>query len=102
MQDLAIANNIISEKDLAKLYAAEIDVPFTELKPQRNQKKRCSSCRTDCALQYNAVVFDIDANQTKLVAMSTDDVQALNFLQKATGRTTSGFTPPQTPRCKPF
>ena len=31
LQDLAIKSNLISEKDLTKLYAEEIDVPFVEL-----------------------------------------------------------------------
>ena len=86
MQDLAIANNIISEKDLTKLYAAEIDVPFTELNPKEIKKETLQQLPERIARQYNAVVFDIDANQTKLVAMSDpDDVQALNFLQKQLG-----------------
>ena len=86
MQDLAIANNIISEKDLTKLYAAEIDVPFTELNPKEIKKETLQQLPERIARQYSAVVFDIDANQTKLVAMSDpDDVQALNFLQKQLG-----------------
>lgn len=86
MQDLAISGNIISEKDLTKLYAAEIDVPFTELNPKEIKKETLQQLPERIARQYNAVVFDIDANQTKLVAMSDpDDVQALNFLQKQLG-----------------
>lgn len=86
MQDLAIASNLISEKDLTKLYAAEIDVPFTELNPKEIKKETLQQLPERIARQYSAVVFDIDGNQTKLVAMSDpDDVQALNFLQKQLG-----------------
>ena len=38
------------------------------------------------ARQYNAVVFDVDEEGTKLVAMEDpDDIQAINFLQKQLG-----------------
>ena len=32
LQDVVIKNNLLSEKDLTKLYADEIEVPFVELK----------------------------------------------------------------------
>ncbi|MGC1177168.1 MAG: hypothetical protein WA843_03800, partial [Candidatus Saccharimonadales bacterium] len=31
LQDIVITNNILSEKDLTKLYAEEIEAPFAEL-----------------------------------------------------------------------
>ena len=31
LQDLAVQSSLISEKDLTKLYAAEIDIPFVEI-----------------------------------------------------------------------
>ena len=36
LQDLVIKNNLLSEKDLTKLYADEIEVPFVELNAARD------------------------------------------------------------------
>jgi len=86
LQDLAIRNNLISEKDLTKLYADEIEVPMIELVAREIKKDNLHLLPERIARQYHAVVFDIDENGTKLVAMEDpDDIQALNFLQKQLG-----------------
>ncbi len=86
LQDLAIRNNLISEKDLTKLYAAEIEVPLIELNARDIKKENLHLLPERIARQYHAIVFDIDENGTKLVAMEDpDDIQALNFLQKQLG-----------------
>jgi type IV pilus assembly protein PilB len=86
LQDLVIKSNLLSEKDLTKLYAAEIDVPFVELNAKEIKHDILKLLPERIARQYNAVVFDIDADGTQLIAMADpDDIQALNFLQKQLG-----------------
>ncbi|MDL2362930.1 MAG: GspE/PulE family protein [Patescibacteria group bacterium] len=86
MQDLAINNNVITEKELTKLYAAEIDVPFVELNAREIEHDILKQLPERIARQYNAVVFEIDETGAKQVAMQDpDDIQALNFLQKQLG-----------------
>jgi type IV pilus assembly protein PilB len=86
LQDLAIKDNLISEKELTKLYAAEIEVPLVELNAKDIKREVLQLLPERIARQYHAVVFDIDENKTKLVAMEDpDDIQALNFLQKQLG-----------------
>lgn len=86
LQDLAIKDNLISEKDLTQLYAQEIEVPLIELKPQDIKKDVLKLLPERIARQYHAVVFGLDEGDTKLVAMEDpDDIQALNFLQKQLG-----------------
>jgi len=86
LQDLAVKNNLISEKDLTQLYAQEIEVPLIELKPQDIKKDVLKLLPERIARQYHAVVFGLDEGDTKLVAMEDpDDIQALNFLQKQLG-----------------
>ena len=86
LQDLAIKANLINEKDLTKLYADEIEVPMIELNPKDIKKEVLKLLPERIARQYHAIVFDTDANGTKLVAMEDpDDIQALNFLQKQLG-----------------
>ena len=85
MQDLVIKNNLLSEKDLTKLYAEEIEVPFVELNAKEIKHEVLKLLPERIARQYSAVVFDVDG-ETKLLAMEDpDDIQALNFLQKQLG-----------------
>jgi len=86
LQDLAIRNNLITEKELTALYAAEIEVPLIELNARDIKKENLHLLPERIARQYHAIVFDVDENKTKLVAMEDpDDIQALNFLQKQLG-----------------
>jgi len=86
LQDLVIANNLLSETDLTKLYAAEIDVPFVELNAKEINHDILKLLPERIARQYNAVVFDVVDENVHMVAMTDpDDIQALNFLQKQLG-----------------
>lgn len=86
LQDLVIKNNLLSEKDLTKLYAEEIEIPFVELNAREIKHDVLKQLPERIARQYNAVVFDVDKKGTKLVAMEDpDDIQALNFLHKQLG-----------------
>lgn len=85
LQDVAIAGNIISEKELTKLYAAEIDVPFVELNPKEIKREVLKLIPERIARQYGVVLFGLE-DDFKLLAMEDpDDVQALSFLQKQLG-----------------
>lgn len=85
LQDLAIVNKLISEEDLTKLYAAEIEVPYVELNAKEIKADVLKQLPERIARQYNAVVFDVQKDG-KLVAMEDpDDIQALNFLHKLLG-----------------
>ena len=86
LQDIVIKNNLLSEKDLTKLYADEIEVPFVELKASEIKHDILKLLPERIARQYNAVVFEVDKDDTKSVAMQDpDDIQAINFLQKQLG-----------------
>jgi len=86
LQDVVLKNNVLSEKDLTKLYAEEIEVPFVELSPREVKHDLLKLLPERIARQYGALVFDVDKKGTKLVAMEDpDDIQAINFLQKQLG-----------------
>src|SRR5690242_19584740 len=77
LQELILKNSILPETDLVKLYAAKIDVPFVELVPKNLRKEVFSLIPEHIARQYNAILFDIQANGTRMLAMEDpDDVQA--------------------------
>src|SRR3989344_40672 len=86
LQDLVLKNNLITEKDLTKLYAEEIDVPFIELNAKEIKREVLRLIPERIARQYNAVAFGVEENGSKLLAMEDpDDIQAINFLQKQLG-----------------
>lgn len=86
LQDLVIKNSLLSEKELTKLYADEVEIPFVELSAHEIKHDVLKQLPERIARQYNAVIFDVDAEGMKLIAMEDpDDIQALNFLQKQLG-----------------
>ena len=86
LQDLVIKDNLITEKDLTKLYAEEIEVPFVELNAKEIKHEFLKLLPERIARQYKAVVFNIDKDGVNMLAMEDpDDIQALNFLQKQLG-----------------
>lgn len=88
LQDIVIRNNVLSEKDLTKLYADEIDVPFIELNAKDIKREVLRLIPERIANQYNVVLFGVEEDGTKLLAMEDpDDVQAITFLQKQLGNT---------------
>jgi type IV pilus assembly protein PilB len=86
IQELAVKNALITEKELTTLYAKEIEVPLVELVPADIKKDVLRTLPERIARQYRAVVFDKDESDASLVAMEDpDDVQARNFLQQQLG-----------------
>jgi type IV pilus assembly protein PilB len=86
LQDLVLKNSILPETDLTKLYAAKIDVPFVEILPKNLRKEVLALIPEHIARQYNAVLFDINKDGTRMLAMEDpDDVQAFSSLQKQLG-----------------
>ncbi|MDQ3123955.1 MAG: Flp pilus assembly complex ATPase component TadA [bacterium] len=86
LQDVAIKANLLSEKELTKLYAAEIEVPYVELEPKDIKREILKLVPERIAAQYQVVLYGVDETGTKLLAMEDpDDVQAINFLKKQLG-----------------
>jgi type IV pilus assembly protein PilB len=86
LQDLAVKNNLISEKELTKLYAEEVDVPYIELNPKEIKLEVLRMIPERIARQYKVVLFGVEDDGTRLLAMEDpDDVQALSFLKKQLG-----------------
>ncbi|GAC1391177.1 MAG: type IV-A pilus assembly ATPase PilB [Candidatus Saccharimonadales bacterium] len=86
MQDIVISTNLISEHDLTKLYAEEADVPFIELNAKEIKREVLRLIPERIARQYGVVLFGVEDDGTKLLAMEDpDDIQAINFLQKQLG-----------------
>lgn len=89
LQDLLIEKEIISEKELTKLFAAYAQIPYVELNSKDIDSTLLKKIPERIARQYNAVIFQADPDGTLHLAMDDpDDVQAVNFLQKEIGEKT--------------
>jgi type IV pilus assembly protein PilB len=86
IQDLALKAGLITEKELTKAYADEIDIPFIELNAHEIKREVLKLIPERVARQYNAVLFGVNDKGEKMLAMEDpDDIQAINFLQKQLG-----------------
>lgn len=86
LQEIVVAANILTETELTKAYAAEIEVPFVEIDPKALDRELLNIIPEKIARQYMAVITGIGDDEIKEVAMEDpDDVQAINFLQKQIG-----------------
>lgn len=89
LQDLVIQNKILTEVELTQLYAKEIDIPYIELKPKDIKREILKLIPERIARQYGVVLFGVEEDGTKLLAMEDpDDIQAVSFLQKQLGSDT--------------
>lgn len=83
LQDVVVATSTLSEKELTKLYAAEIDVPYVELSPKELSPEILNLIPDRVARQYRVVAFNEDNDGVVYVAMEDpDDVPAISFIQK--------------------
>ena len=86
LQAVAISDGLISEAELTKLYAKEIDVPYIDINPKEIKQEVLKIIPERIAKRYKAVLFGVNENGSKLLAMEDpDDIQALSFLQKQLG-----------------
>jgi type IV pilus assembly protein PilB len=95
LQDLVLINHLLSEEELTKLYADEIDIPFVNLSPKEIKREYLKLLPERIARQYGAIVFDVDENHNISLALDDpDDVQAINFLRKQLGDKLKIFSTP--------
>ena len=87
LQDIVVQSNMLSETELTKLYAHEIDVPFAEFAAGNLNRDTLQLIPERVARQYRTAAFDVDQDGVVFVAMEDpDDIQAINFLQKQLGK----------------
>ena len=86
LQELALTSGLISERRLTELYADKVEVPFTDISVKNIPRETLHLIPERIAKQYSAVVFGIDDDGHKLLAIDDpDDIQAISFLQKQLG-----------------
>ncbi len=85
LQDLVVRHELISDKELTKLYADYASIPYIELDPSKIPSETLSLIPERIARQYNAVVFKQEDGVKYLAMEDPDDIQAVDFIQKQLG-----------------
>lgn len=86
LQDVVVAANVISEKELTEAIAEAIDIPFVDINVKEIPREVLHLIPERIARQYNVVAYGAEEDGTKLLAMEDpDDIQAISFLQKQLG-----------------
>lgn len=80
-----IKQHVISERDLAKLYAKSLYLPFVELKDLKIPHETLTKIPERIARKYQAVLFGTEDGKLQLAMSDPEDFQASNFIQKQTG-----------------
>lgn len=92
LSQLVLEKNLVPEVDLVKMFAVYSGIPFIELTPEKIPLDALTVIPERIARQYSAILFKIDADGTKHLAMEDpDDIQALDFIQKQIGENTKTY-----------
>lgn len=80
-----VRKKLISEKDLVKLYATSIDVPFVELAEVKIPREILLKIPERIARKYTVVLFGVEEDQLQLAMADPEDFQAYDFISKQVG-----------------
>lgn len=87
LQDIVIKNNIVNEKELTRLYADFIDIPFAEINAKELDREVLKLIPERIARKYKAVIIGLNEDGRNVLAMEDpDDIQAVDFIQKQLGK----------------
>lgn len=81
-----IKHKLVTEKELAKLYAASIYVPFVELKERKIPREILAQIPERIARKYQAILFGEEKGKLQLAMADPEDFQASSAVQKQTGK----------------
>ena len=95
LQELAIQNEIIDDKTLAKAFSEYAQIPYVELVAHDIPFEVLNKIPERIARQYNAILFKVGEDGVNHLAMDDpDDVQAVNFIEKQIGTNTIIYIAP--------
>jgi type IV pilus assembly protein PilB len=85
LQTIVLKKKLVSEKDLIKLVAKSLDVPFVELATVKIPREILLKIPERIARKYLAVLFGTEEDQLQLAMADPEDFQALDFITKQIG-----------------
>lgn len=95
LQALITDKQLIDDVALTKLFAQYSGIPYIEIDPKDIPIDVLKKIPERIARQYNAILFRIDPDGTRHLAMEDpDDVQAVDFIQKQIGENVRTYIAP--------
>ncbi len=85
LQSIVLKKKLVSEKDLVKLYAKSIDVPYIELADIKVPRELLLKIPERIARKYQVVLFGTEEDQLQLAMADPEDFQAADFISKQVG-----------------
>jgi len=85
LQAIVIKKKLISEKDLTKLYAKQMDMPYVELSEIKIPREILLKIPERIARKYQVVLFGTEEDQFQLAMSDPEDFQAADFITKQVG-----------------
>src|SRR5664280_6861 len=85
LQSIVLKKKLVSEKDLVKLYAKSIDVPYIELTDIKVPRELLLKIPERIARKYQVVLFGTEEDQLQLAMADPEDFQAADFISKQVG-----------------
>jgi type IV pilus assembly protein PilB len=85
LQTIVLKKKLVGEKDLVKLYAKSLDVPFVELTELKIPREILMKIPERIARKYQVVLFGLEEDQLQLAMADPEDFQAADFITKQVG-----------------
>jgi type IV pilus assembly protein PilB len=85
LQAAVLKKKLVSEKDLYKLYAQSIDIPFVELGDVKIPREILLKIPERIARKYQVILFGVEEDQMQLAMADPEDFQASDFITKQVG-----------------
>lgn len=85
LAEVIVRRGIISERDLAKLYAKSIDIDYIDLTNTKVPREVLSMIPERIARRYGAVLFAHDKDGYKLAMADPEDYEAVDIIEKQLG-----------------
>ena len=85
LQAVVIKKKLVTEKELTKLYAESISVPFVELADVKIPREVLLKIPERIARKYQAVLFGTEEEHFQLAMADPEDFQAADFITKQVG-----------------
>jgi type II secretory ATPase GspE/PulE/Tfp pilus assembly ATPase PilB-like protein len=85
LDQIVLKKKLVSEKDLVKLYAKSLDVPFVELTNVKIPREILLKVPERIARKYQAILFGTEEDQMQLAMADPEDFQAQDFITKQVG-----------------
>ena len=83
--DILLAEKLINENDLRKVYAYILGIPYVDLSKEAISSDILQIVPEPIAKKYNIIAFEKSENNLKVAMLNPEDLQTIDFIRKKTG-----------------